>query len=151
MSRPSVEALELFSGHLRLLEEGEDSDLELLCRENAPLANELRQLHEEWSRMSEVMDRLGHKQGTLAVQLREHYGDSVDPEITLSNPEEGKVADESSAELMSKLSAQGGSERYKARNEIARGGMGAILKVWDEGLRRPLAMKVALRDHGETS
>ncbi len=32
--------------------------------------------------------------------------------------------------------------RYLDRGEIARGGMGAILEVWDQDLRRPLAMKV---------
>ncbi len=35
-------------------------------------------------------------------------------------------------------------QRYQLRGEIARGGMGAILKVWDENLRRDLAMKVVL-------
>jgi len=34
--------------------------------------------------------------------------------------------------------------RYQLRGEVARGGMGAILKVWDESLRRNLAMKVVL-------
>ena len=153
MSDPSARALEVFSGHLRRLETGEESDLESLCKEHEDLATELRQLHEEWARMSEVLDRLGPKDGTLSLQLRERYGDSVDPEISLSAPEEeeGGFMDESSAALMSKLSTQGGSERYKARDEIARGGMGAILRVWDEDLRRPLAMKVALRGDGGTT
>ena len=34
--------------------------------------------------------------------------------------------------------------RYEIQREIARGGMGAILRVWDEDLRRNLAMKVVL-------
>ncbi len=34
--------------------------------------------------------------------------------------------------------------RYQLQGEIARGGMGAILKIWDEDLRRNLAMKVIL-------
>ena len=34
--------------------------------------------------------------------------------------------------------------RYQVRGEIARGGMGAILKVWDDTLDRSLAMKVML-------
>lgn len=32
--------------------------------------------------------------------------------------------------------------KYERRNEIARGGMGAIVEVWDEDLRRTLAMKL---------
>ncbi|MBJ21089.1 MAG: hypothetical protein CL933_16910 [Deltaproteobacteria bacterium] len=151
MSDPSTRALEVFSGHLRRIEEGGESDLEALCADHQELADELRQLHQEWSRMSDVLERLGPKQGTLSLELRQRYGDSVDPEISLSAPDEGGEFDESSAALMSKLSSQGGSERYRARDEIARGGMGAILKVWDEDLRRPLAMKVALRDDGGTT
>jgi WD40 repeat protein/serine/threonine protein kinase len=34
--------------------------------------------------------------------------------------------------------------RYELRGEVARGGMGAILRAWDPDLRRILAMKVAL-------
>jgi len=36
--------------------------------------------------------------------------------------------------------------RYRMEGEIARGGMAAILKVWDADLRRTLAMKVILSD-----
>src|SRR5258707_14606525 len=39
---------------------------------------------------------------------------------------------------------------YRILGEIGRGGMGAILRVWDEELGRHLAMKVALAD-GSTS
>ena len=35
--------------------------------------------------------------------------------------------------------------------EVARGGMGAILRVYDDDLRRPLAMKVVLGDPGHGS
>lgn len=37
-----------------------------------------------------------------------------------------------------------GESRYRIEGEIARGGMGAILKVWDQDLQRHLAMKVLL-------
>ena len=32
--------------------------------------------------------------------------------------------------------------RYQVRGEVARGGMGGVLQVWDRELRRTLAMKV---------
>jgi hypothetical protein len=41
--------------------------------------------------------------------------------------------------------------RYRLDGEIARGGMGAILKVWDEDLRRTLAMKVILGGGDQTA
>src|SRR6185436_5216949 len=34
--------------------------------------------------------------------------------------------------------------RYKLLGEVARGGMGAVLRIWDKDLRRTLAMKVVL-------
>ncbi|MFT7669525.1 MAG: formylglycine-generating enzyme required for sulfatase activity/serine/threonine protein kinase [Planctomycetota bacterium] len=38
--------------------------------------------------------------------------------------------------------------RYKLRGEVGRGGMAAVLRVWDENLKRSLAMKVILGDTG---
>ena len=35
-------------------------------------------------------------------------------------------------------------DRYRIEGEVAHGGMGAILRVWDEEMRRTLAMKVVL-------
>lgn len=39
--------------------------------------------------------------------------------------------------------------RYRIDGEVGRGGMGAILKVWDDDLRRHLAMKVILAGDGD--
>ena len=47
------------------------------------------------------------------------------------------------AAKITRLAARGtGFARYQVEGEVARGGMGAILRVWDEDLRRHLAMKV---------
>ena len=57
--------------------------------------------------------------------------------------------DESLALRISKLAKQSNTgARYVLKGEIARGGMGAILKVFDTDLRRNLAMKVTL-GHGD--
>jgi len=45
---------------------------------------------------------------------------------------------------LEKLARQGGHSRYVLGDEVARGGMGAVLEVFDTDLRRSLAMKVAL-------
>ena len=47
-------------------------------------------------------------------------------------------------ELVRRLGARGSFTRYRVHGEVARGGMGAILRVRDEDLRRDLAMKVVL-------
>ncbi len=61
-----------------------------------------------------------------------------------------RSASPASGELLRRILAQGSKgARYKLRGEIARGGMGAILRVWDEDLGRELAMKVVLGTDGE--
>ncbi len=60
------------------------------------------------------------------------------------SPESG---DRATAEILQRLqSHRTGQPRYRVSGEVGRGGMGAILQVWDEDLRRPLAMKVVLGD-----
>ncbi|MCP3918819.1 MAG: protein kinase [bacterium] len=53
--------------------------------------------------------------------------------------------DSSSRDVLMRLEDRIGREsRYELQGEFARGGMGAILRVWDRDLRRSLAMKVIL-------
>ncbi|MFN0242394.1 MAG: SUMF1/EgtB/PvdO family nonheme iron enzyme [Planctomycetota bacterium] len=58
---------------------------------------------------------------------------------------EGRTPSGASSELLRRLSEHSLNEsRYTLEGEVARGGMGAILRVWDADLRRHLAMKVIL-------
>ena len=61
----------------------------------------------------------------------------------------------SSEHVLQRLQSRLGEDsRYQIQGEFARGGMGAILRVWDRNLRRALAMKVVLGQgeaaHGNT-
>ena len=59
---------------------------------------------------------------------------------------------DASALILARLQAHGARHsRYQSRGEVARGGMGAILRVWDEDLRRELAMKVVLGQSGQAN
>jgi WD40 repeat protein/serine/threonine protein kinase len=70
--------------------------------------------------------------------------EGADPEISLE-PDVASSSGPISSGLVKRLHAHAPVEtRYVVENEIARGGMGAILKVWDADLRRTLAMKVIL-------
>lgn len=67
----------------------------------------------------------------------------VEPGIDL--PDAIPPSSSPSSELVERLAARAPKEsRYQIEGEIARGGMGAILKAFDPDLRRTLAMKVAL-------
>ncbi len=84
------------------------------------------------------------EQASFAARLKQKYGAGVDPEVSLdrATPDAPSGA---SSELLQRLSDHSLKEsRYELQGEIARGGMGAVLRVWDEDLRRTLAMKVIL-------
>jgi len=97
-------------------------DVELLCAARPDLAQELRTILAQYRRARQAMHML--------------KGAAGEAEATVGGP--GEEADDNSDD---------GPGRYTIRREIARGGMGTILEVWDEELRRPLAMKV-LREQG---
>ena len=71
-----------------------------------------------------------------------------DPRISLGR--EGARPAGLPAELFRRISErQRAHERYRLGEELARGGQGVVLSVWDEDLRRSLAMKVLLGAIGE--
>ncbi len=95
---------------------------------------------------------------SFVQRLQGRFGSEVDPEISLQEDEAaaGEAAEppppsshgserSESHGLFLKLSEKDpAAHRYRIKGELARGGMGAILRVWDDDLRRNLAMKVLL-------
>ena len=73
-----------------------------------------------------------------------------DPRVSLA-PESGKPSD-FSTEVLGRLAGRMGAfGRYRVKEQIASGGQGVVLRVWDEDLRRHLAMKVSLGRHEAAS
>ncbi len=145
MSDPSLpldpRAEELFREHLTRLEGCEPGDFEAMCRANPTLAHDLREL----KRAIEIARRLNSSSGDrpLSERLKQKFG--ADPGPTLSLDDEPRPDSAASGTLFEKLRGGGTrGTRYRLLGEVARGGMGVILKIWDDELRRTLAMKVVL-------
>ncbi len=104
--------------------------------------------------MSDESGAQAEQTDSLIARLRRELGKDIDPGVSLAGDPEEDSGEEAPSrgtsgvlgriETHSKLAT-----RYRLDGEIARGGMGAILEVWDEDLRRQLAMKVALSRTGE--
>ncbi len=107
-----------------------------LCRANAKHEAALRAMKARW-------DAIAPKTAPLAERLREKFGESVDLGVSISDDEKKSAGKQSN--LVENLRRSGPTgARYRLLGEVARGGMGAILKIWDDDLRRALAMKVVL-------
>jgi WD40 repeat protein/serine/threonine protein kinase len=123
-----------FASYVARVREGEDVDFDAFCDERPVLADALRRLHAAWG------DRPTTKSGRVR-SIREFLDDkasiSLDPEAPPDDSKSGSGV----RERLDALAARTG--RYTLRGEVARGGMGVILKVWDEDLRRTLAMKAS--------
>ena len=82
-----------------------------------------------------------HDPEDLTRRLRETYGEDVDPKVTLRGDDDDPS--DLSSDIVRRLTDRDHPfGRYSIKGEMARGGQGAVLKVWDSDLRRELAMKV---------
>ncbi len=118
-------AEEVFAEYLRRELAGDGVDFEDLCRAHPALDAELRRIRSECS---------------AADSLFQALAPDVDAEWDTEPPAE---AGGSAADLLRRLARhRAPGARYRLMGKIATGGMGTIFKVWDEDLRRVLAMKV---------
>ncbi|MDA1264553.1 MAG: serine/threonine-protein kinase [Planctomycetota bacterium] len=144
MSQGPRSSADILAAHVVDLAPGDPVDLERLCSEHPAAATELRRLTAHWDQIQAVLKAMEAGQASpLAERLRRRYGD-VDPGLSIDQAA-SVVRPPSTGGTLERLEAHEPSDsRYETRGEIARGGMGAILQVWDVDLRRTLAMKVAL-------
>ncbi len=113
------------------------------CSAHPLLADELRRLRQLDGAVQEFLRQAAQGQ-RVAAALSQKFGEGVDPGVSL---EGSRPAEDSgpSSELLRRLRTHAPKDsRYQLLGEIGRGGMGAVIRVWDEDLRRTLAMKVVL-------
>jgi len=143
---PLSEAERVFCGFVRQASEIDQDRFEELCAEHPQHEPELRQLLFNWRKVSAILGHLD-REPEFAERLRRQYGAEIDPGISLDHSATTTIRQTLSGEnsLTSKFGGDRSPvRRYVYREEVARGGMGAILRIWDKDLRRTLAMKVML-------
>jgi formylglycine-generating enzyme required for sulfatase activity/serine/threonine protein kinase len=129
-----------FVEFMSLTQAGEGTNFDTFCADRPDLASELRSLYEDWQRIRKLVGR--SLPPTLSDQLSQVHGIDLESGVALD-----PVSRPSSAVLERLGEHTPQAPRYEVVDEIARGGMGVILKTWDKNLRRNLAMKALISDH----
>ncbi|MFN0205033.1 MAG: SUMF1/EgtB/PvdO family nonheme iron enzyme [Planctomycetota bacterium] len=112
---PRVHAIAIFSNYLTDVESGATPDFESLCIKYPEIAGELRKLNDT-NPLSNGSKPGGFKE-SIRVDATNRLLDSLRERSVFAS-------------------------RYTIRNEIGRGAMGVIYRVWDRDLRRHLALKM---------
>ncbi|MEE8104961.1 MAG: serine/threonine-protein kinase [Planctomycetota bacterium] len=96
---------------------------------------------ESWEVPSKSESEIGKR---FNEALKEQFGADLDPGISLDSAPHMQ-SDSSIRDRIRELAERlPENSRYQLRGEVARGGMGVVLNVWDRDLRRNLAMKAML-------
>ncbi|MBK7878792.1 MAG: SUMF1/EgtB/PvdO family nonheme iron enzyme [Planctomycetes bacterium] len=137
-------AHEVFAAWIACNVAEDDTGFASLLARHAEHATVLRELRARWIELDPVLRLLGRDAKTgeaLAERLEALHGKGIDPRIELESASNGGAGE---GALLGSLRKKVRASRYVVEKEIARGGMGAILRVWDEDIRRHIAMKIAL-------
>ena len=124
----------LFAEYLAAFDDGQDPDIVDWCEKYPEAAEGLLNEHSRWQAQNSMVDDLG-------------FTDSIADARLTSIMSEGSGFRRRVFERLEPRRAS--FSRYKVGDEIGRGGMGSVHEVWDEDLRRRLAMKV-IRTQGKT-
>jgi serine/threonine protein kinase/formylglycine-generating enzyme required for sulfatase activity len=102
---------------------------------------------------AEYLDRACVDDSSVRLEVEEMLAFEEQQPDFLEGATDEAESSPTSARVLERLQTRIGEQsRYQILGEFARGGMGAILKVWDSDLRRTLAMKVVLgKAHAERS
>jgi serine/threonine protein kinase/formylglycine-generating enzyme required for sulfatase activity len=113
----------------------EERAFDALCTRHSDLIPELLRLRGDWRALCTVLERNSSSTASPGSPLFSSVGAGA--------PGPSPEMPRATSELLRRLESRVENfERYRVRGVIAEGGMGIVLKVWDEDLRRTLAMKV---------
>ncbi|MFT7074391.1 MAG: formylglycine-generating enzyme required for sulfatase activity/serine/threonine protein kinase [Planctomycetota bacterium] len=141
---------EVLNGALKLFGDDLDAYLEDACGEDKALRAEVAELLSA-GRDDDPGDPFADVRIEGARRALEALldADGEDAETPAHGLEAGPDWDAFSSDFLERLMARrDGGPRYELKGKIGAGGQGVVLQVWDEDLKRNLAMKVILR-HGD--
>ncbi|MFG0317160.1 MAG: serine/threonine-protein kinase, partial [Planctomycetota bacterium JB042] len=139
---PGSDADRLFAELVARGEGVTDESVQALCDGRPELAAEFRRLFDDWRRLQPFFERLDAEravQAAVRASLATTRPDPAKPGAPSGDP----LVDEIVRRLLERGPAV---SRYRIDEEFARGGMGRIRRVFDQDLRRNLAMKVILEE-----
>ena len=141
-----LRAEERFAEYLVQLDEDDPRSFDAwLADEPADLHDALRELAGAWERCASLLARAQPSDlagrgfgeaglGSLVQRARDEEPASV--------ASDAAGADASPTELLGRLALRAAAfDRYRVEQEVGRGGMGEVRRVWDRDLRRHLVMK----------
>ncbi|MBL8693988.1 MAG: SUMF1/EgtB/PvdO family nonheme iron enzyme [Planctomycetes bacterium] len=139
----------LFADWLAVSRGPEAPSFEAFCALHPADAEALRALKVTWDRFESIARQHGLGGPRSLDELKRSFGGDVDPAVSIQGPApKAESGSGPSSELLQRLRAHApANSRYRILGEVGRGGMGAVLKIWDEDLRRTSAMKVVLGKH----
>lgn len=140
--QPSDQAEDLYVEYLAQVDAGAADDFDAYCSEHPKQAADLQQLRMEDLRLMDLAHNLGFASGSL-VDAKEETSNTAQPVELASND-----LTKESSRLVESISGRTSSfGKYHLRRMVGRGSMGEVYKVWDEDLRRHLAMKLLSRSY----
>ncbi len=135
----TTRAQEIFQEYLARSESDPSVDFDALLALHPNEREELTELHQA---VAFLDDLRVERADSIQPTIRHRFGGDLDPSVMLEE-------DDGSCEVLDPdigASAEGTFGRYRVKGEVARGGQGVVLRVWDSELRRHLAMKVLHSD-----
>jgi serine/threonine protein kinase len=136
-----VDARQALALYLELLERGKEIPFEHFCERFPQWKGELAGLYRGWQQVSQVLGKwAGYR--SLSARLAWRYGPEGLRDLGLER--ESTPAPEDVFEVLFRRLRikREGFGRYRIKDEVGHGGMGIVLRVWDDELKRHLAMKL---------
>jgi len=131
----------LYRDYLDRVAQGESLGLATFAEEHPEHRDSLLELH----RIDEFLNQArGSSADSIPERIKKRFGDDADPGVSLEREDAESPGDLSTAVLERLVGRLGARHRYRIKSFISRGGQGKVYRVWDEDLRRNLAMKVLL-------